>query len=455
MYLPEKYKQTMRTLLKDEYEAYIDSFSKKHNVGMRINTQKISVKDFLKITPFELTPIPWISNGFYYNSKIQPAKHPHYYAGLYYIQEPSAMTPASLLPINEGDKVLDLCAAPGGKSTELGAKLKGSGVLISNDISATRAKALLKNIELQGIKNIVITSEPSNKLAEYFEGYFDKILVDAPCSGEGMFRKDPNIIKNWEQYGVDYYNKLQKDIVVSAIKMLKPGGLMMYSTCTFSPKENEGTIQYILDEFPEMTVEKLPKYKGFDRGKPEWVNGDSTLENCVRLWPHKIKGEGHFMALLKKSESAISNSNLNKYRIENKKEMKYFEAFIEDNINIKFDKSLLEYHDYKIFVMPNNLPRLKGLRILRAGWYKGEEKKYRFEPSQAFAMGIKKDDFNHVINLSSKDEKTIKYLRGDTLTDFNLSNGWKLVCVDGYPLGFAKEVQGKLKNKYHTGWRWM
>lgn len=225
MNLPVKFEDRMRKLLGEEFEEFMQSYSKPYLGGIRVNTSRISPDEFEKICPFSLKRIPWIPNGYYYEAGKQPARHPYYYAGLYYIQEPSAMTPASLLPITPGDRVLDLCAAPGGKSTELGARLKGEGILVANDISSSRARALLKNLELFGISNSLIVSEAPNRLTGYFSEYFDKILIDAPCSGEGMFKKSPSIMKNWEQYGVDYYNRLQKDIILSAAQMLKPGGV--------------------------------------------------------------------------------------------------------------------------------------------------------------------------------------------------------------------------------------
>ncbi|MDD4113472.1 MAG: RsmB/NOP family class I SAM-dependent RNA methyltransferase, partial [Herbinix sp.] len=314
MSLPKQFEDRMKKLLGDEYQEYLQCYHKPHYGGIRVNTLKISPKEFEHLCPFSLKKIPWIYNGYYYDIDEQPSRHPFYYAGLYYIQEPSAMTPASLLPIEPGDMVMDLCAAPGGKSTELGAKLKGQGMLVSNDISNSRAKALLKNIEMHGIKNALVLSEAPNKLAEYFPETFDKILVDAPCSGEGMFRKSNSIIKNWEQTGVEYYSTLQKDIIINAAKMLKPGGRMLYSTCTFSPEENEGTIAFLLNKCPDMhVIEGLPSekererlglsYEGFDSGKPQWVSGPEELKNCIRLWPHKIEGEGHFMALLRKDST--------------------------------------------------------------------------------------------------------------------------------------------------------
>ena len=245
--LPEKFETRMKALLGEEYEEFAKGYDTEHASGLRVNTLKTTPEIFETMSPVPIRKIPWITNGFFYDAKQeQPAKHPYYFAGLYYIQEPSAMTPAAVLPIEEGDRVLDLCAAPGGKSTELIAKLQGSGVLVSNDISNSRAKALLKNLELFGSRNAVILSEPPIKLAERFESYFDKILVDAPCSGEGMFRKSPAIMKNWEQYGVEYYEKLQKEILPLAVKMLRPGGKLLYSTCTFSPEEDEQMLSFLL-----------------------------------------------------------------------------------------------------------------------------------------------------------------------------------------------------------------
>ena len=307
MELPQKYLDSMKELLGDEFQAYLDSFSQKRLYGLRVNNLKISTEDFLKISPFKLKKIPWIDNGFYYEEDDKPAKHPYYFAGLYYLQEPSAMTPASILPIEHGDKVLDVCAAPGGKSTELGARLGGTGLLVSNDISASRAKALLKNIEVSGIGNVVITCEEPGKLISSFESFFDKILIDAPCSGEGMFRKDNKLIKSWQMNGPEYFAAIQKSILSQAAQMLKPGGYMLYSTCTFSKLEDEDNIQLFLESHPDFSlvdifdsgIPSIHPYEGFSKG--------IGLPQCVRIFPHKMQGEGHFVALLKKDGEAIGN----------------------------------------------------------------------------------------------------------------------------------------------------
>lgn len=455
MNLPEKYMTKMKQLLGDDYSCYIESFNEERHYGLRANNLKIETTELEKISPFKLEKIHWISNGYYYDKEYVPSKHPYYYAGLYYLQEPSAMTPAELFNINESDKVLDLCAAPGGKSTELAAKLGGTGVLVSNDISASRAKGLLKNIELLGITNSIVLSETPEKLMNYFAEYFDKILVDAPCSGEGMFRKDPSMIKNWKEDSVDYYSDIQKNILPSAAKMLKPGGYMLYSTCTFSPEENEMIISEFLDNHKEFELITLPDFQGFDRGKTEWSgNYDYDLSKAVRLWPHKIKGEGHFIALLYKN-SETCHSNYSSYKIKSKeKDYDVYREFEKEYLNKKLDGDRLEVINSKLYLMPREIPNLKGLRILRTGLYLGEIKKNRFEPSGAFACSLNKNEFANNVDLDVEDNNVIKYLKGETL-QIEGSKGWNLVSVDGYSLGFAKKVNNLLKNKYYPGWRWM
>ncbi len=483
MKFPKLFEDRMKKLLGEEFNEFSQCYSKPHYGGLRVNTLKITPQAFEKICPFPITRIPWIYNGYYYDTSLQPARHPYYYAGLYYIQEPSAMTPASLLPIKEGDKVLDICAAPGGKSTELAAKLNGSGILVSNDISNSRAKALLKNLELFGARNSLILSEAPNKLADYFPSFFDKILIDAPCSGEGMFRKSPAIMSNWEQYGVDYYNKLQKEIILFAAKMLRPGGFMLYSTCTFSPEENEGTIAYLLRECPEFrVVNAIPDdhirqrlgitYEGFDYGKPEWINEENAqLRHCIRLWPHKINGEGHFITLLQKGEGTTENvpgGSNEILRVRDKNEIsREATAFINDirlspertgSVNGKpgIDISRLLVRDTRLYYLPEGLPDIKGLRILRQGLLLGEMKKQRFEPSQALASALSSEEYAKTIHFKKEDPNAIRYLKCESLElKDQYEDGWYLICVDQHPLGWAKISKNNFKNKYLPGWRWV
>ena len=304
--LPERFKQNMQTLLGDGYEAYLRSFEEGRVSGLRVNELKVSPEEFERIAPFPVARIPWIHNGFFVREEDRPSRHPYYFAGLYYLQEPSAMTPAEILPVEPGDRVLDCCAAPGGKSTELAAKLKGTGVLFSNDISNSRAQALLKNLELFGAGNIVVLSEDLRKMEDRFAGYFDKILIDAPCSGEGMFRKEPRVIRAWEEHGNAFYTALQKQITDSALKMLKPGGKMVYSTCTFCPEEDEAIVLYMKERCPSLHVLPVePRYEGFSEGLEE-AGGvrDPELRHCIRIYPHRMRGEGHFIALLENVDAA-------------------------------------------------------------------------------------------------------------------------------------------------------
>jgi NOL1/NOP2/fmu family ribosome biogenesis protein/23S rRNA U2552 (ribose-2'-O)-methylase RlmE/FtsJ len=411
------------------------------------------------------------------------------------------MTPASLLPIRPGDKVLDVCAAPGGKSTELGARLQREGVLVSNDISNSRAKALLKNIELFGIRNALVLSEAPNKLVDYFEGYFDKILIDAPCSGEGMFRKSPAIMKNWEQYGVDYYNKLQKEIILFAARMLKPGGYMLYSTCTFSPEENEGTIAFLMEQHPEFhVVQAIPEeavqkesgvsFAGFDQGKPHWLEElvnppqisserREELKNCIRLWPHKIDGEGHFITLLHKRAEESSTNVLQpiseEIEIKRSKNSRYqggaslqnstsktksviSEEALEFIKELKFPikEELLHVHEDRLYLLPEGLPELKGLRIMRQGLLLGEMKKQRFEPAQALACALTTKDYDKLLRLKINDPNVIRYLKCESIElEEDLADGWYLVCVEDFPLGWIKAAKHSYKNKYLPGWRWV
>ena len=448
MQLPEKYLESMKELLKDEFDSYIESFDEPRLYGLRVNTAKISVEDFLKICPFELTPIPWISNGFYYKEEDKPAKHPFYFAGLYYLQEPSAMTPAFVLPVNEGEKVLDLCAAPGGKSTELGAKLNGTGLLVSNDISASRAKALLKNVEVFGIGNVLVTCEYPEKLAEKFVGFFDKILVDAPCSGEGMFRKDNKLVKSWVSQGPDFFAPIQKNILNSAAIMLKPGGYLLYSTCTFSKMEDEDNIQEFLDNHSEFSLERIYDYEGFTRAY--------GMEEAVRIFPHKMQGEGHFVALLHKEGELVTdvfcgNGKAPKIPAEIKEFL--------DEFNVPIDVSTIEIQGEKVYIMPKEVDNLKGLRVLRSGLLLGELKKNRFEPSQAFAMTIKPENYSTVLDFDGDSSTVIKYLKGETIEamEGRLRGDSKnvLITVCNHPLGWGKLSNGTVKNKYLPGWRWM
>lgn len=457
MQLPEAFAQRMEEMLEEESNDFFAGYEKERVYGLRVNTAKISPEEFEKLAPFHLKRIPWVANGFFYDPQDMPTKHPYYFAGLYYMQEPSAMTPASRLPVEPGERVLDLCAAPGGKATELGSRLRGRGLLVANDISASRMKALLKNIEIAGIPNAFLTNESPGRLAEVFSEYFDKILVDAPCSGEGMFRKEPAVLEAWTPDKPQICARMQEEITREAVKMLKPGGLLLYSTCTFSPEENEKQIARILSENPDLELlEITPWYEGFSHGNPVWANNDPALEKTVRIWPQHMDGEGHFLALMKKEGELVAETALVEAKRPDKKTQQILDDFFRD-VHVVADDYMLDIRGSYVYAVPGLTQDVRGLKFVRNGLLLGELKKNRFEPSQPLAMALSKDTYEAVLDFSAEDQRVVRYLKGETIPveekEGEKSGGWQLVCVDGYPLGWGKLVNGVLKNKYLSGWR--
>lgn len=442
MKLPEEYLNNMKELLKDEYDSFLNSYEDHPQASLRINTNKISVKDFLNINPFDLTPIPWTDDGFYYSDADKPTKHPYYFAGLYYIQEASAMLPAQVLPIEENDIVLDACAAPGGKSLKIANKFKDTGILFSNDISISRAQVLLKNLESHGVANMIVMAEDLNSL-DQFDSYFDKILLDAPCSGEGMFRKEPELIKSWLEKGNDYYADIQKQLITKAYEMLKPGGMMVYSTCTFSIKEDEEVIEHLLSLHDDIEILPIKHSEGFSHGYTK------NTTNCIRLFPHKIKGEGHFISLIHKKGNIEDRRSIQHIKAD-RPQIDFF-----GNINHDFPDGQFISRNDKLYFQRINDPKMEKLRILRNGLYMGEMKHERFEPSQALASYLKVNQFNNVLNFDLNDDRVIKYLKCETLdVKDRYMNGYVLVCVENFPLGFGIVNKGILKNKYPANYRY-
>ncbi len=444
--LPKEFTDTMRGLMGTEYDDFIAAITDRgrNHHGLRINTLKTDIDKLKRLINADLSPVKWCNTGFYYDESLRPAKLPYYQAGLYYIQEPSAMSPASVLPIEHGDRVLDVCAAPGGKTTHLAAKLGGSGVIVSNDISGSRCAALIKNIDLMGIKNAVVTNEAPKKLAENFEGWFDKVLIDAPCSGEGMFRKDETAIKCWTSHSPEDCTVLQEKILEDSACMLKPGGMMVYSTCTFNPSENELMIQQFINKNSDFEIVPIDHEKyGLNPGRYDWADGDKRLFGCARVFPHKNMGEGHFLALLKKSgEKQIKSVETKK---QPPKDAACFVQFCENYLLNELCGNIA-LRKYAVYLEPYDMPELRGIRALKTGLYVGDIKNGRFEPSTAFALALKKSEFKNVLDFENGSEQIRRYLNGESF-EVDASEGYNLVCVDGYALGFGKVVNGRLKNR--------
>lgn len=452
--LPDIFLKEMKDLLKDEFQDFLDTYEEPKYSGLRANLLKITPNELEKllsshIPKSELEKICWCPSGFYFNSDIRPSKSPYYNAGLFYIQEPSAMSAVELLDIQENMYVLDLCSAPGGKTTQIASKLNNTGIIVSNDISTQRTKAVLKNVEMQGISNALITNDTPEKLSKVFFEYFDRILLDVPCSGEGMFRKDSDLIKTYIE-SKSANPKMQKTILKEAAKMLKPDGLLLYSTCTFNLEENENQIIDFLKEHPDFKVVKLEPQNGFVEG--------FGLNESNRLFPHKLKGEGHFLCLLKKVSTNTDYKNISQQKKElvsiftpKDKLPKEYLDFEKNELNLNLDGNFIVVND-KIYKELNLGVNLKGIKIVRNGLYLGEIKNKTFIPSSAFIMAMKKSDFKHTLTLNLDDENLIKYLKCETIF-VESNNGFTIVCVNDYPLGYGKIQNGTLKNYYNKNWR--
>lgn len=428
MTLPEQFLSRMKQLLGEEYQDFLESYSRPKDSSLRVNFLKGGEQELFQKAGFLTEPVPWAAGGYYYQEEARPGRHPYHEAGAYYIQEASAMAPAAYLKVQPGEKILDLCAAPGGKSTQIGADMRGKGILVCNEIHPRRAKILSENIERMGIKNgLVLNCEPS-LLALHFQGYFDKILVDAPCSGEGMFRRKEEAVKEWSLENIKLCAARQRDILKEAAQMLRPGGIMVYSTCTFAPEEDEGTVDWFVKEYPAFTIEE-----------------------SIRFWPHKVKGEGHFVACLKK-EGLMENGTVSS-RGEEKgispKELGEWESFRRQYLKTSFLGIYLRFGD-QLYLAPEGTPSLKGLKALRPGLHLGTFKKGRFEPAHALALSLRPGEAVYEFPLSM--EEAAAYLAGQTLPAEG-EKGWYLLTVDGYSLGWGKLSGGIMKNHYPRGLR--
>lgn len=459
MNLPIEFEKKMKAFLGDEWDDFLYSYDNNRFQALRFNTLKVQspeermwILKTLKISSDK--KVSWANEAYYFDENVRPGKHPYHEMGLYYIQEPSAMSAATLLAPKPGMRVLDLCAAPGGKSTQLATYLGDSGLLVSNEINTQRSRILSQNIERMGIKNAIVTNEDSFVLASHFPGFFNAIQVDAPCSGEGMFRKLPEAIEQWSMENVAICAARQKEILDNAAVMLKPGGTIVYSTCTFSKEENEDVIEYFLERHP-----------------------DFTLEEMERFWPHKVDGEGHFVAKLvrrgcvdtdlkadrktKKNKNSKNRKNETKPAL-TKENMKLLSEFLDETISEDMaawiKNSRLVMFGEQLYRLPDMEVDIKGLKVQRAGLHIGEFKKQRFEPSHSLALALKISEAKNVVKLTWDDPQTTGFFNGQSvmLSDEQTAEckkGWALVCVDGYPAGWGKVNGAQVKNHYPKGLR--
>lgn len=453
--LPIDFTIKMKDLLKEDYDAFLKSFTEEQSYGLRLNSLKTSTEDFLTTSPFTLKSIPWTENGFYYDYDERPGKHPFHEAGLYYIQEPSAMAVVELMQSKPGEKILDLAAAPGGKTTHIAQYMNQQGLLVTNDIHPGRARILSENIERMGITNAVVTNETPERLAKRFPAFFDRILVDAPCSGEGMFRKNPAACDEWSLDNVEQCAIRQQHILGEARKMLISGGQLVYSTCTFSPEENEQLINQFVNVYPEFSIEYVDMYDGFSSGRKDWVRDPvNGIDHTVRIWPHHVRGEGHFVAVLRKNCGEAARHRYQSVRtIKNKKRLQDYNQFAKETLQNKPEGDFVLFGD-ELYIVPPDMINMDQLKVLRAGWHLGTNKKNRFEPSHALALALKPADVNFTWDLAHDSAEIVSFLKGETFTARG-EKGWYLITVDGYSIGWGKLIQQTMKNHYPKGLRWM
>lgn len=436
--LPEGFLSRMQKLLGAEYGAFLASYDRPRNAGLRRNPLKTDEPPAL--SAYHLSPVPWARDGFYYDPDTRPGLSPLHEAGLYYLQEPSAMAPAGLLDAQPGERVLDLCAAPGGKSTQLAAAMQGRGILVCNEIQPKRARILSGNLERLGAANALTLNEHPQRLESRFAGWFDKILVDAPCSGEGMFRKEDAAVEDWSEQTVEMCARRQQEILETASRLLRPGGRLVYSTCTFSPQENEGTVSAFLKAHPDFSVEVLDA-PWFSPGRPDWLSDPAPgLEHTFRLWPHLLRGEGHYAAVLRREgpdeRLAIPAAKPAQLPPELSAFCRDTGAALPEGVPVLFGSH--------VYLAPAETPALTGLHVLRAGLELGEVLKNRFEPAHAWALWLK--TCASMADFPSDSPEIARYLAGQTLPGGE--TGWTLVRADGLSLGWAKGSGGILKNHY-------
>lgn len=466
--IPLIFLERMKRFLGEEFPAFETALSAQATSALRVNTLKLAPEAFQERSPLPLNgQVPWASSAFLLPIEaVSPGLHPYHQAGLYYLQDPSAMAPATLLDPQPGERVLDLAAAPGGKTTALAARMQGKGLLVANEIKDKRIGHLAMNMERWGADNIIITNETPERLADELGPFFDKVLVDAPCSGEGMFRKDMGARADWSLEMIQGCAQRQKNILRVAARMVRPGGSLLYSTCTFAPEENEEVILNLVEEFPEYEVNPLPEFPGFMRGQPDWMSQKAvdlqtaeSLKGAVRLFPHRVIGEGHFICSLHRREEASIRSvwtHRGQGRAAglvdmNQEQQVLWRDFKEAILHLDMAEDRFMVRGERLYLTPEEIPDLGSLRVVHPGIWLGTFKKNRFEPAHPLALFLDASRVKNRIDLAPNNPQLTSYLKGETFPNSD-TTGWVLICVDGFGLGWGKCVQGVVKNHYPHGW---
>ncbi|MCG0277156.1 MAG: RsmB/NOP family class I SAM-dependent RNA methyltransferase [Thermanaeromonas sp.] len=455
------FNEVWRQRLGPEYDDFMQALKRGARLSLRVNTLKLRPEEFLRISPFPLAPVPWCLEGWIILEGEQKAgRHPYHAAGLYYIQDPATMAAAGLLDPQPGEWVLDLCASPGGKASHLAARMENEGVLVANEVNPRRASVLAFNLERMGVTNAIILNERAETLAARWAGLFDRVLVDAPCSGEAVLARDPGAFRAWSKDLLKRFARRQLELLYHASHLVRPGGWLLYATCSFSPEENEGVISRFLEKRSDFILVDPSRHPLFSPGRPEWIEGgDPQLKWAVRLWPHLAPGHGHFYALLKHQGEGYVLRRRNKSYLSLEAE-KLYEEFCRHNLKeLPATEGLIEKGG-QIYRTPLPLEMWKGLKVVRPGWWLGRIYKGRFQPDHALALGIKAEKALRVKDLPLDSAELKAYLRGEWL-EGGFKDGpvgdageeWVLVTVGGFPLGWARSVAGGLKSLYPRHFR--
>ncbi len=432
----------MAELLGDEYEAFLRALTQGgRSYGLRVNTLKIEAHELAKTVPWPLEPIPWSPAGFYYPPAARPGPHPLFYAGLYYIQEPSAQAVAELLAPQPGERVIDLAAAPGGKTTHLAALMKNQGLLVANEVDSSRIRGLLDNLERWGGNQLVVQA-PLERLARQWGAYFDRVLLDAPCSGEGMFRKDPAAARRWGPQSPRRAAAVQQKLLDSAAALLRPEGVLVYSTCTFSPEENEGVIAAFLRRHPEFEVEDALLHPLFARGVPAWGDGNPDLARTARLWPQRLRGEGHFLAKLRKKDGAISSTPRFRPPRPDGLAMREWRSWQSSHLKTPLEGELWERAGH-LYLLPQAAPDLTRFAAPAPGLYLGQAKKKRFVPARQLAHALPAGGAAPELGLP-EEQAALRFAQGEAQA-VTATDGWYWVTTKGWGLGWGKVKRGVLR----------
>lgn len=453
---PPGFAERMARLLGAETDAFLAALADPP-AGLRANTLKVTPEQLRELAPFAFEPLAYPPAGFVVEGGERPGRHPYHAAGLYYLQDPAAMAVGALVDPRPGERVIDLAAAPGGKSTHLAALMEDDGLLVANDVHAGRARELASNLERFGVRNAVVTNESVDRLAAHFGTWFDRVLLDAPCSGEAMFHKSEAAACEWSEAAVLGCARRQAELLRDAARLVRPGGLLVYSTCTFSPEEDEAVIAAFLDEHPEFEMAALAEIPGAAPARPEWAPGGAghpELARALRLWPHRFPGAGHFVAGMRRTGGVAGAPTAARHERPPRQAVALFEAFAGDALHDEAaDAYPLALFGAELHRLPATLPDLGRLRVVRAGWWLGTVRKDRFEPSHHLALSLPASAFRRTVELHADDPDTHAYLRGEPLHRDG-EPGWAVVTVDGFPLGWGKRSGATVKNHYPKGLRW-